>query len=120
MEPELKQPAQFNFVDPYQRKIYDSLNRVVSAATASFYKDACKINSENYLLESKTHLVGHLFREILGALTDVLLPADYKLSRRKNENVRKINRILGVYKIGKTHEAIRLWLDIAKNKKNLG
>lgn len=115
MKPKLKQKVQFSFTDPISRKVYEGLKRVVGESTASFYKDACKIYSSDAKVESKTHLIGHLLREILGDLTDVLLPVDYK-PRGKSKNEKKIKKILRVYKIDPNKEPVPLWLDIAKSK----
>lgn len=117
--PKLKQIKQFSFPDPHNTKVYEGLKRGVGKATASFYKDACKIYYGDADLESKTHLIGHLLREILGDLTTVLLPVDYK-SKGKNKNERKIKKILKIYKIKPHEEPVQLWLGIVKSKDNVG
>lgn len=119
-EPSLEKPKVFVFSEPRQAKIYKALKRTVGDATASFYKDACKIYLGKYDLESETHLIGHLLREILGSLTEILLPKDYVPSDGKNENEHKVNEIVAEYKIDANNKPIKLWLDITKNKKDLG
>ena len=119
-EPSFEKPKSFAFPEPRQAKIYEALKRTVGDATAAFYKDACKIYSGSYDLESETHLIGHLLREVLGALTEILLPKDYVPSDGENENERKVSKIVSIYKIDADSKPIKLWLDIAKNKKDLG
>jgi len=116
--PKLKQIKQFSFQDPRNTKVYEGLKRGVGEATASFYKDACKIYYGDADLESKTHLIGHLLREILGDLTTVLLPADYK-PRGNGKNEKKIKKVLRTYKIKADQEPVQLWMDIAKSKDNV-
>jgi hypothetical protein len=116
----LEKPKAFAFPEPRQAKIHEALKRTVGDATAAFYKDACKIYSGSYDLESETHLIGHLLREILGSLTEILLPKDYITSDGDNENERKVNEIITRYKIDINGKPVKLWLDITKNKKDLG
>jgi len=61
----------FRLTDPRQVRIYNRL-LLVGPGPAAFYKDACRLVSEFPLLESTTHLVAHLLREIESALRDVL------------------------------------------------
>lgn len=119
-EPNVEKSRAFVFPEPRQAKIYETLKRTVGDATAAFYKDACKIYSGKYDLESETHLIGHLLREVLGSLTEILLPKDYVSSEDKNENERKVDEIITKYKIDADAKPVKLWLDIAKNKKDLG
>jgi hypothetical protein len=37
------QALPYQFKDPRQREIYESLNRLVSSGIAEYYKDACKL-----------------------------------------------------------------------------
>ncbi len=61
----------FVFDNPRQQKIYERLH-LIGPGPAKFYKDACAIMSMQPPLDSTTHLVSHLMREIESALRDVL------------------------------------------------
>jgi hypothetical protein len=43
-------------------------------APAAFYADACRLQADDSLLVSTTHLVGHLLRELESALREILRP----------------------------------------------
>ena len=58
-------------VDARQDRIYQDL-LMIGEGPAAFYLDACQIMSRPDKLESSTHLVGHLVREIESALRDSL------------------------------------------------
>lgn len=66
------QPYKFNY--PEQERIYHRLNTLVGLGAAAFYKDACRFMEMDDSLESTTHLVGHLLREIESSLRSVLKP----------------------------------------------
>jgi len=61
----------FVFDNPRQQKIYERL-QLIGPGPAKFYNDACAIMSMQPPLDSTTHLVSHLMREIESALRDVL------------------------------------------------
>lgn len=63
----------FRFADPRQERIHRRL-LLIGPGPATFYKDACRLVPDDLLVESTTHLVAHLLREIESALRDVLEP----------------------------------------------
>jgi hypothetical protein len=65
-------PDKFKFDDPRQNAIFDYLKRLVGEGAAYFYKDACRHMVTKPPFETTTHIVGHLLRELEGALRDVL------------------------------------------------
>jgi hypothetical protein len=60
-------------LDPRQQEILHRL-RLVGAAPATYFIDACRLMEKDLELDSKTHLVSHLLRELDGALRGVLRP----------------------------------------------
>jgi hypothetical protein len=62
----------FRFIDPQQQRIYEELRELVGPGPASFFKDACWLIEHGQILDSTSHLVGHLLREIESALRGVL------------------------------------------------
>lgn len=66
------QKKPFRFDDPRQERIHRRL-LLVGPGPASFYRDACRLMACSDL-QSTTHLVGHLLREIDSALSSVLEP----------------------------------------------
>jgi len=63
----------FRFSDPRQERIYRRLT-LVGPGPASFYRDACLLMASGTLLDSTTHVIAHLLREIESALRNVLEP----------------------------------------------
>lgn len=128
MEIPNKTKKPFQFENPRQNKIHASLKRFIGNAPASFYKDACKIYKDGCDLETKTHLIGHLMREIFGWIIDIMLPVDYLLTaeekkesdKNKDSYQRKIKYAGKVFGIDKNPEMIQFWLDhIANNESGL-
>ncbi len=62
----------FRFEDPRQAELYDLLRRLVGQGPASFYRDACNHMAAEPPMETLTHQVGHLVREIDGGLLNML------------------------------------------------
>lgn len=58
---------------PRQREILRRL-RLVGGAPASYFRDACRLMAKEPELESKTHLVSHLLRELNSGLVAALRP----------------------------------------------
>lgn len=123
---EILKPFQFN--NSRQIKIYSSLKRFIGDAPASFYRDACKVVSDNCDLETKTHLIGHLMREVFGWIIDIMLPVDYTLTaeekkesdKNKDSYQRKIKYVTPIFGIDVNHKMVQFWLDhIADNENGL-
>lgn len=60
--------------DPRRLRIRWRLGKLVGPGPAAFYSDACDLMDDPARLDSTTHLVGHLIREIESALRAVLSP----------------------------------------------
>jgi hypothetical protein len=77
------------FTNPRQERIHRRLV-IVGQGPAAFYKDACRLMSEQVPYESTTHLVGHLLRETESALRQMLeTAADETVRQRKSEEGHK-------------------------------
>lgn len=73
-----------------QAKIYQNLHNIIGQGSAAFYKDACRIINLNPPLESTTHVIAHLFREIESSLRDVLEPISNKNNSIKTKKTKKM------------------------------
>ena len=62
----------YAFKDPTEYRVYQGLYRLISPGSAMFFQDACELLSRDEPLQTTTHLVGHLCREIESALRGVL------------------------------------------------
>lgn len=110
----------FRFTTQRERDIYDRLQLIGDGPAANFF-DACRIiaENENVRLQSATHLVGHLLREIESAVRDVLLAFachdDPDVARVNGKEIQKreIRVILGYYHIEETSGVGQLWLALA-------
>lgn len=74
MNPHPPSDAGFRFTTQRERNIYGRLQLIGDGPAANF-ADACRImaDGEGLRLQSATHIVGHLLREIESAVRDVLL-----------------------------------------------
>jgi hypothetical protein len=75
-----------------QAAIRERLQRLVGPGPASFYADACRLMSRDAVpLESMTHLVSHLLREVESAIRDVLQPISQRpdVTKKKTRKRKK-------------------------------
>lgn len=102
-----------------QAKIYQNLHNIIGQGSAAFYKDACRIINLNPPLESTTHVIAHLFREIESSLRDVLEPISNKnnsIKTKKNKEDAQRADILSILKsleISENEPISKAWLKIA-------
>ena len=96
----------FEFSSPLQRQIYEKLLRLVGPGPAAFWKDACVLMQGEIKLESTSHIVAHLLREVESALRSVLTPWKWK-----EEKVKYIVHSLG---IKEDNSEMEMWLKAGK------
>lgn len=95
------QDRRLRFANPRQQRIYEEL-QLVGPGPAAFFRDACWLMQNEGALESTSHLVAHLLREIESALRSVLRPIateapDHNAdSRSQKEQIRVILQALGI------------------------
>ncbi len=133
-----------NFSNPQQKQIDHRLNSLVSPGAAAFWRDACRLMEMEPLLESTTHLVGHLLREIESSLRDVLEPlakppakphkckhcghqlenkcpnCNLQLEEEKPTHKDEIRSILDELKIPQTDKVAKTWLKLANRNDDYG
>jgi hypothetical protein len=115
----------FRFRDPQQERIYRRL-LLVGPGPAAFYQDACQIMATGDQLQSITHLVSHLIREIESSLRDVLDPLmerpEQSSKKGKTENTHEIEirAVLKGLGIPETDPVALAWLELALRKGQRG
>ncbi len=91
----------FSFSDPRQERIYKKLQEL-GHVPAAFFKDACEMWEEESPKQSRTNLIAHCMREVMGTVIDYVLPTNFaedekkridKLAREKAEELLKVNNI---------------------------
>lgn len=132
MQSELKSSI-YRLTDPRQVRIYDRL-ALIGPGAAAFYRDACRIMDAEPFLESATHLVSHLLREIESSLRDVLEPiAEHmkgqmthtqgKQTKETSGNKKhqaEIEAILKSLEIPESDSRAQIWLSLAGSTNNYG
>lgn len=112
------------FQDPRQERI-QKLLQLIGPGPAAFYRDICRLMDNNSGLESVTHLVGHLFREIESALRDVMesIIPDFQNKIRSikgDRHNKEIVLILRALNISEDHPIANVWKRMAgDNEYNL-
>ena len=96
-----------------QAKIYQNLHSLIGQGSAAFYKDACRIINMNPPLDSTTHIVSHLFREIESSLRSVLKPITNK-DKVKVNHKSDILLILKSLEISEDEPIAKTWLSLAE------
>ena len=102
------QPYQSTY--PERNRIYQRLNTLVGPGAAAFYKDACRLMEMDIPLDSTTHLVGHLLREIESSLRAVLKPI---LENPVKGHEKEILAILKTLEISEGSATAKIWLSLA-------
>ncbi len=118
MEAMESQAKPFRFSEPRQERIHHRLF-LVGPGPATFYRDACRL-VEDGDLESASHLVAHLLREIESAIRDVLEPVvgvrrHSEIESRVSQKT-EIRAILGYLRIPESDVVARAWLSLASRK----
>ncbi|MCK5219426.1 helix-turn-helix domain-containing protein, partial [bacterium] len=109
-----KQP--FVFTGSRQHRIYKDLLELIGPGAADFYKDAYRLLEPDSDFESKTLLIGHLFREIESSIRAVLVGCfGIKVEKNKKNDKQKleIEGILEKLKIDLKKPWTKTWLQIA-------
>jgi hypothetical protein len=133
-----------NFSNQQQERIYRRLKDLVGRGAAAFWWDACRLMEMEPPLESTTHLVGHLLREIESSLRDVLEPlanppakphkckhcghqlenkcpnCNLQLEEEKPTHKDEIRSILDELKIPQTDKVAKSWLKLANRNDEYG
>jgi len=106
----------FRFQEPRQEKIYENLS-MLSHGSAAFYKDACHLLAMDDPLESTTHLVGHLMREIESCLREVLKGMFNLNNMEKNERKNEIKNIIEKLQINdEANQIENFWYDLGEKE----
>lgn len=106
-------PDGFRFEDPRQERIYKRL-ALLGPGPAAFFRDACLLMGQP-TLETTTHVVAHLLREIESAIRAVLEPiaAASEDADSENRHEAKIRTVLAVLEIEEGDPVAQAWLDLA-------
>lgn len=112
----------FTITDPRQERIYKRLLEIGSVP-AGFFKDACEMWEEEPPKQSKTNLIAHCLREVMGTVIDLLLPSDFAVSeegkKKKESHKEKVRAILAAYDIDPESEIAVLWLRTANKQDDI-
>src|SRR6266849_3483168 len=102
-------PRPVRFREPRQERIHRRL-LLIGPGPAAFYRDACRLLGEKSPVESTTHLVAHLLRDIESAIRDVLIPHDYTPPSKKQGRFKAgIDAILQTYGIAENDAVAIAW-----------
>jgi len=118
----------FSFSNVQQKKIYEDL-KLIGPGPASFFRDACWLMENPEVLESTSHLVAHLLREIESSLRSILKPITIKTQEKEKEveqsghqdkekeksHKNQIKDILKFLGIDETSQEGKAWLELAND-----
>lgn len=114
---------EFRFTDPREKRIHERL-KALGDAPAAFFRDAIALLRGDDPIESSTHLVGHLLREIEGYVLNILetvsgstpevLCEKCKRTLQADGKVKKITRALVMLELDKTSPVWIAWMRLSK------
>lgn len=117
MEQDAPQP--YRFRDARQERIYRRL-RLIGEGPAAFYRDACRLMEESASLESTSHLVGHLLREVEDAVRAVLQPQPNGPGSQAGDSEGHRQSIAAILKgigVAETEPVAQLWLTLPRDER---
>jgi hypothetical protein len=118
-------PEPYLFIDSRQRRIHKKL-ALIGLGTPAFFRDACRIMDQQLSIETKTHLVAHLLREIEGSVRAVLLAtAEVSTGKSVKKDSKQgqqseIRFILDAFQLPVDSGVGTLWLELASSENTLG
>lgn len=105
---------EFRFTDPRQQRIYEELMELVGPGPAAFFRDVCWLMENQAVLQSTSHLVGHLLREIESALRAVLEPiAAPNKDKKPTSQKAQIEAILKALGVARDSAEAQAWFQLA-------
>ncbi|MEW6771871.1 MAG: hypothetical protein AB1330_10875 [Bacillota bacterium] len=116
----------FSFREPVQRRIYENL-LLVGPGPAAFFKDASQLMEQPQALESTTHLISHLLREVESSIRNVLIPVAKRILKDEasvddsGTHERKIQDILEAldFPKGDREKILVAWRDLSRELHHL-
>jgi hypothetical protein len=111
VEPE-QQPPQVR--TPRQERVVQGLRRQIGDGPAEFFMAACELLSQKPPSRAVTHLVGHLLREVEGAVRFVLDPV-----KERRGHGASIEAVLDDLGISHDEPAAEFWLQLAQTDRGL-
>jgi hypothetical protein len=108
------QPSPFR--DQRQRRMAERLGRLVSPAAQAFFIDACRLMSASSDLQTTSHLVGHLVREIESSMRAVLQTLVDPVKGTDDNHRQTVLLILAALEIPESDPIGRAWLEKAGTK----
>lgn len=126
MQPKENRPEAFRFGEERQGRNHKRLD-LIGRGPAAFYRDACRLVTEEPLYESTVHIVSHLLREVESALRAVLLPYDFpqpeechECGSKKEVHKGQIKAVLTSLGFGADDDVSKLWLKLADRGDDFG
>src|SRR5260221_5221935 len=101
--------------DPRRARLIDQLFSLGPGPVA-LYRDACRFFDGLLLAETASHLAGHLQRELLSAVHDVLLPPDYA-DPKAGDDPRSIEAVRAALALPPTTDTAKLRKTLRQNFK---
>jgi hypothetical protein len=99
---------------PRQERIVKRLREQISEGTAEWFIAACELLAQDPQPRALTHLVGHLYREIEGAVRFVLDPV-----KEKRGHAASVQAVLGDLGMSADEEPAVFWLGLASGDRGL-
>lgn len=100
----------FQFDDPLQERVHEKL-KFIGEGPAAFFRDICKLlDGRDNRLESDTHLIAFLFREIESAIRDAVRTKAEEPNSGSGDHKKDVVQVLSRLEIPEDHPVREIWL----------
>lgn len=99
---------------PRQQRVVKRLREQISEGTAEWFTAACELLAQEPQPRALTHLVGHLYREIEGAVRFVLDPV-----KEKRGHAASVQDVVADLEMSFDEESAVFWLELASGDRGL-
>ncbi len=98
----------------FQDQLYEDVHeklKFIGEGPAAFFRDICRLlDSRDYNLESETHIIAFLFREIESAIRDAVRTKADEPNSGDEDHKKDVKQVLSRLKIPEDHPVREIWL----------
>ena len=101
------------FQNPVQERVYLRLADLIGPGPAAFYRDVCRLRTEEPPYATAVHLIGHNLREVEAAVRGVIAPKRFAAAADADiSHSQQIAAAMGILGLPSDGEVAQVWADL--------